>query len=147
MVTEDPRSSLFDPELLRRVVRQLELTDIDELEIRQGDAYLLLRRTPGKRTFLTVASDDSAPAGIAISAPLTGVFYIRASPDQLPFVEPGTMIEPGQVVALIETMKLFNEVVADVAGEVLTVVVQDGDLVETGQPLIYVRPGGEGDVA
>lgn len=143
METQDRRSSLFDPELLRRVVRQLEHTDIDELEVRQGDARLFLRRVPLKRVGIAAAPVETEQAGVAVVAPLTGVFYTRASPEQLPYVEAGTIVELGQVVALIETMKLFNEVTADVAGEVLTVVVHDGDLVETGQPLMYLRPAME----
>lgn len=144
MGDEDRRRSLLDPEVLRRLFRQLETTDIDELEVNVGDARLFLRREPGKRTLVQVPPAESAPAGIPVPAPLTGVFYARSSPDQAPFVEPGALVEAGQVVALIETMKLFNEVTVDVTGEVLSIAVRDGDLVETGQPLMYVQPRGEG---
>jgi biotin carboxyl carrier protein len=60
-----------------------------------------------------------------------------------PFVTVGSQVAPGQVVALIETMKLFNEVISEIAGEVIDVPVSEGDLVEAGQPIIYVRMGGE----
>jgi acetyl-CoA carboxylase biotin carboxyl carrier protein len=57
-------------------------------------------------------------------------------------VTPGSVVAPGDVVALIETMKLFNEVTADVGGAVTSVVASDGDLVEAGQPLLYVSAEG-----
>jgi acetyl-CoA carboxylase biotin carboxyl carrier protein len=120
----------------------LEATDIDEFEVVNGDSRVYVRREPGRRQAVDVAERaESAPReGVAIAAPLTGVYYPRASPDEPPFVSPGTIIAPGQIVALIETMKLFNEVTADLGGEVLSIVVQQGDLVEAGQPLMYVRP-------
>lgn len=145
MEAEDRRPSLLDPEVLRRLFRQLESTDIDELEIIAGDARLFLRREPGTHPSTPVPPTESVPIGVPVSAPLTGVFYARASPDQPPFVELGALIEPGQVVALIETMKLFNEVTVDVGGEVLSVAAQDGDLVEMGQTLMYINPRGEGE--
>jgi acetyl-CoA carboxylase biotin carboxyl carrier protein len=131
----------LDDAVLRRLFRDLQGTDIDELEIEIGDARLYLRREPGggiagQRTPGTTRED--AP-GEAIVAPLTGVFYARPSPEEPAFVSPGEVIAAGHVVGLIETMKLFNEVMADVAGEILEVVAQDGDLVEVGQPLVYVR--------
>ncbi len=140
---EDRRSSLLDPEILRRLFRQLESTDVDEFEVVLGDARLFLRREPGKRQPMRTPPAESAPAGIPLPAPLTGVFYTRSEPNQPPFVEPGDLIEPGQVVALIETMKLFNEVTVDVAGEVVSLAAQDGDLVETGQPLMYIQARAE----
>lgn len=146
MEPEDQHPSLLDPTVLRRLFRQLESTDIDELEIVAGDARLFLRREPGKSSPIQAPPPaESAPVGIPVPAPLTGVFYARSSPEQPPFVEPGAMVEPGQVVALIETMKLFNEVTVEVAGEVQSVVAHDGDLVETGQTLLYIRPRDEGE--
>lgn len=145
MEAEDRRPSLLDPTVLRRLFHQLESTDIDELEIVAGDSRLFLRREPGKRPSSQAPPTESVPLGVPVPAPLTGVFYARSSPDQPPFVELGAVIEPGQVVALIETMKLFNEVTVDVGGEVLSVAAQDGDLVEMGQALMYIRPRGEGE--
>ncbi|HZU11387.1 MAG TPA: biotin/lipoyl-containing protein [Chloroflexota bacterium] len=134
---------LLDPATLRELLRHLEQTDVDELEVVSGEARLYLRREPGKRGAVGPGERPrEAPAGVPIVAPLTGVFYARSSPDQSPYVAPGDVIQPGQVVALIETMKLFNEVVAEIAGEVLSIAVDEGDLIEAGQPILYVRPGG-----
>jgi acetyl-CoA carboxylase biotin carboxyl carrier protein len=73
------------------------------------------------------------------------MFYGRPSPEQAAFVSEGDLVEPGQVVGLIETMKLFNEVTAEVFGEVLRIAVGDGDMVELGQPLVFVRPADPGE--
>lgn len=135
------QQSLLDPQTLRELFRQLEATDVDELEVVTGTSRLYLRREPGRRTSVQAGPGaGSAPAGVPIVAPLTGVYYARPTPDQPPFVTPGTTIEAGQVVALIETMKLFNEVLSEIAGEVIDVTVHEGDLVEVGQPIMYVRP-------
>jgi acetyl-CoA carboxylase biotin carboxyl carrier protein len=140
--------SLLDPETLRELLHFLESTDIDELEVVHGDSRVFLRREPGQRAAHVL---DEAPEGpstdpsFAITAPLTGVFWGRPSPEQPAFVSEGEVVEPGQVVALIETMKLFNEVTADLFGEVTRVAVADGDLVESGQELVYVLPTAAGE--
>jgi biotin carboxyl carrier protein len=141
---------MLDPETLERLLRQLETTDIDELEIVQGDARIYVRREPGHRgTYVPDTRQDTTEdeSVLAITAPLTGVFYGRSSPEQPAFVVEGQAVEPGQVVALIETMKLFNEVTAETYGEVTRIAVVDGDLVEFGQPLVYIQliEPGEGE--
>jgi acetyl-CoA carboxylase biotin carboxyl carrier protein len=138
--------SLLDPETLRQLLRRIEATDVEELEVVLGPSRLYLRREPGKRAVLEteLRSPDSlhtAP-GVPVIAPLTGVYYSRPTPDQPVFAEPGMVVEAGQVVALIETMKLFNEVITEVSGEVVEILAHDGDLVESGKPIMYVRPGG-----
>lgn len=135
--------SILDPETLEHLLHQLETTDVDELEIVQGDARIYVRREPGQRGEFTPRHHPpllDQESDFAITAPLTGIFYGRPSPEQAAFVEVGQPVEPGQVVALIETMKLFNEVTADLHGEVIRFTVTDGDLVELGQPLVYIKP-------
>lgn len=138
--------SLLDPETLRQLLRRIEVTDVEELEVVLGPSRLYLRREPGKRAVLEAESrgvDGSRAApGVPVIAPLTGVYYSRPTPDQPVFAEPGMVVEAGQVVALIETMKLFNEVITEVSGEVVDILAHDGDLVESGKPIMYVRPGG-----
>lgn len=134
--------SVLDIEVLRSLVRRLESTDVDELEVEFGSARLYIRREPGRPTALAtgpVPSNAERVDGSPLGAPLTGVFYTRPGPDQPPFVEVGTPVAAGQVVGLIETMKLFNEVISDMSGEVTSLDVQDGDLVQAGQPLMHIR--------
>jgi acetyl-CoA carboxylase biotin carboxyl carrier protein len=143
---EETQPSLLDAATLRRLFRQLQETDIDELEVIHGSSRLYLRREPGQ-TAGSLAPDEAgvggSTRGVPISAPLTGVYYSRADPSQDAYVTVGDIVEQGQVVALIETMKLFNEVVSELSGEVTAISVDDGDLVEAGQPLMYIAPGAQ----
>ena len=70
-----------------------------------------------------------------IKSPIVGVFYAAASPDAKPFVEIGSRVKKGDVVCIVEAMKLMNEITAEFDGEVVDVCVHNGDVVEYGQPL------------
>ena len=76
----------------------------------------------------------------AVVAPLTGLFYASPSPGAEPYVKPGAQVLAGQVIGLIEAMKLFNEIKSDLAGRVVKVVPESGTLVKAKQPLIEVDP-------
>ncbi len=78
---------------------------------------------------------------IAVTAPMLGTFYRAASPGESPFVQPGDEVGPDDTVCLVEVMKLFNSVKAGVAGTVEKILVENGALVEYGQPLILIRKG------
>jgi acetyl-CoA carboxylase biotin carboxyl carrier protein len=75
---------------------------------------------------------------LEITAPMPGIFYHRPSPDQAPFVEVGQVISPGDVVGLIEVMKMFQEIHSDVAGVVEAILVDSEDPVAMGQPIISI---------
>ena len=76
---------------------------------------------------------------MAVVAPLTGVFYSAASPDADPFVNAGDTIQPGQPVCIVEAMKVFNEIKAEVGGTVAAIVAKNGQLVQKGDALIRVQ--------
>jgi acetyl-CoA carboxylase biotin carboxyl carrier protein len=90
------------------------------------------------------AAGDSAvpapPSRPSVKAPLTGIWYASPAPGSAPFVEVGRELAVGQVVGLIEAMKLFNEIKSDIAGRVVRVVPETGALVKAKQPLIEVEP-------
>jgi acetyl-CoA carboxylase biotin carboxyl carrier protein len=75
-----------------------------------------------------------------IKSPIVGTFYAAASPESQPFVKVGDAIQEGKVVCIVEAMKLMNEIEADVSGDVVRVLVENGQPVEYGQPLFAVRP-------
>ncbi|AGT32738.1 acetyl-CoA carboxylase [Geobacillus genomosp. 3] len=83
-----------------------------------------------------------APAGNLhqITSPMVGTFYAAPAPDKPPYVKPGDQVKKDTVVCIIEAMKLFNEIEAEVDGEIVEVLVQNGQLVEYGQPLFLVKP-------
>ena len=80
------------------------------------------------------------PLGLEIKSPMVGTFYRAPAPDAPPFVEVGQEIEPGQVLCIIEAMKLMNEIKAEVRGRILQILVENGQPVEFGQVLFLVEP-------
>ena len=84
----------------------------------------------------TITDIDS---GNVVNSPLVGTFYKAASPDSKPFVEVGTKVKKGQILGIIEAMKLMNEIESDFDGVVEAILVNDGDVVEFGQALFRIR--------
>ena len=122
------------------LIAALQDTAVSEVEIRFGDTAVFLRRRPGVE-LQPPARDARAPSEeparrTAIKAPLNGIFYDRSSPQAEPFVQVGDRVEAGQVVAMIEAMKVFNEIHAELSGRVTAVLVESGDVVQGGQDLI-----------
>ncbi|GMA52397.1 biotin carboxyl carrier protein of acetyl-CoA carboxylase [Alicyclobacillus contaminans] len=74
-----------------------------------------------------------------VTAPMVGTFYRAPAPDAAPFVERGTKVNPKTVVCIVEAMKLMNEIEAEVTGEVVDILVENGQLVEYGQPLFKIK--------
>lgn len=76
----------------------------------------------------------------AVTSPMVGTFYRASSPDEAPFVEMGDSIRKGQPVCIIEAMKLMNEIEAEISGQVMEIAVANGEPVEYGQTLLWVKP-------
>ena len=87
-----------------------------------------------------LAAADARPLAHVVAAPLTGVFYRSPSPGAVPYLREGGPVNAGQVIGLIEAMKLFNEIKSDVTGTVRRLVAGDGALVKAREPLIEVEP-------
>ncbi len=87
------------------------------------------------------AAPEEAPAleGHVLSSPIVGTFYVAPSPDAPPYAEVGSKVEKGQVVCIVEAMKLMNEIEADVSGVITSVVAGNGDPVEFGAPLFVIQ--------
>ncbi len=142
-------ASLLD--LIDRLTSLLERSDLVELEVEAGETGIVLRKPAALATQAAtlVAAHATAPAPAAeapevttkaVYAPLTGIFYAAPSPGAPPFVTEGQHVVVGQVIGLIEAMKLFNEIKSDVSGRVVRVVAPSGKLVKAKQPLIEVEP-------
>ncbi len=86
------------------------------------------------------APADDCPNCVEIKAPIVGTFYRRPAPDAEPYVKEGDRVEKGQVLCIIEAMKLFNEIESEVSGIVRKILVEDGEPVEYGQPLFLIEP-------
>jgi len=87
-----------------------------------------------------VGSQDESSKYIEIKSPIIGTFYRKPSPDKPVFVEVGGAVTPNTIVCMVEAMKLFNEIEAEVSGKIVKVLVEDGTPVEFGQPIFLVDP-------
>jgi acetyl-CoA carboxylase biotin carboxyl carrier protein len=149
---------------LKELIEFLIEKDIAEFELERGDVKVRIKRgalvtvVPPVPTVSTAAahvaphaSPAAAPAAPAAAAseedglhvvksPIVGTFYESPSPGAPAFVKPGDSIESGQVLCIIEAMKLMNEIEADVAGELVKQLVNNGQPVEYGQALFTIRP-------
>ncbi|MGA8474798.1 MAG: biotin/lipoyl-containing protein [Candidatus Cybelea sp.] len=137
-----------ETQTLRELLAIMHEHDLETLKIKLGDAIYELSRRETERGS-SAAAPDSASAGelppslhanaTKVLAPLTGVFYRAASPDVAPYVEVGDRVEPGDVLCVLEAMKLFNEIQSDDAGTILRVVPDNGELVSQGDELFWIE--------
>lgn len=154
----------IDFKQLREFIEAIAKTDISELAIKEGDFELTIHKalptpappppvsppppaTPAPSPVLeTVEGEKITPATktrenwVEITSPMVGTFYRAPAPGEPPFVEVGDIISPGQVVCIIEAMKLMNEIEAEVGGRVMEIVVENGQPVEYGQTLMWIAP-------
>jgi len=86
------------------------------------------------------AAGEAQPGQVLVKSPIVGTYYEAASPDSAPFVNVGDTVEPGQVLCIIESMKLMNEIEAETAGVVAAKLVENGRPVEYGESLFSIRP-------
>ena len=87
----------------------------------------------------TAAVNTAVSAGHWVNAPMVGVFYAAPAPDAEPFVRVGQHVQRGDVLCIVEAMKLMNEITADADGEIAEICVENGQVVEFGQPLFRIR--------
>ena len=146
--------------LVDRLGSLLERSELSELAVEAGGTRLVLRKpaaiaptvaaapvaepaavaAPAAGAASDGAAAAEAPSKPSVKAPLTGVWYGSPAPGSAPFVAAGREVAVGQVVGLIEAMKLFNEIKSDLAGRVVRVIPESGALVKAKQPLIEVEP-------
>ena len=94
--------------------------------------------TPAAAPAGVAAAEDALPAGNIVKSPLVGTFYAAPSEDAAPFVKVGDSVKEGQVLAIVEAMKLMNEIESDFTGTVKEILVENGEAVELGQPLFVI---------
>jgi acetyl-CoA carboxylase biotin carboxyl carrier protein len=157
----DPPANPGDASLLvliDRLATLLDRTELTELEVQAGGTGLVLRKPsaiapaappPSGDGSGTVATAAAAPASAeaaapperpSVKAPLTGIWYASPAPGSAPYLALGGEVAVGQVIGLIEAMKLFNEIKSDLAGRIVRIHAENGKLVRAKQPLIEVEP-------
>jgi acetyl-CoA carboxylase biotin carboxyl carrier protein len=153
----------FDLNQVRELLAILNQTDIEELCLKSNDFELTIRKgcfSPTAASTVAVSTQPTAiaaePAVVAVAAtspimgdknwvevtsPMVGTFYRSPTPDEPSFIEVGDTIHRGQTICIIEAMKLMNELEAEVSGEVMEILVENGKPVEFGQPLMRIKIG------
>ena len=156
----------MDLRKIKKLIDLLEESNLAEIEIKEGEESVRLARTPRggiapapmmqaapmqvhaqapmpmqspteSATGGARAADD-LPDGHVLRAPMVGTFYTSPAPDKPPFVTVGQSVQAGETLAIIEAMKMFNPIEADVSGTVLKVVAENGQPIEFDQPLFVI---------
>lgn len=155
MATKSP----IDPDLVRELAELLNQTDLTEIEVEKGDLRVRVARSLATTVHVPAAPYPVAPAPAApapaapaavevkpgaghpgaVTSPMVGTAYCRPSPEAKPFVEVGSVVKQGERILLVEAMKTFNDIVAPRAGKVTAILVEDGQPVEYGEPLLVIE--------
>lgn len=156
----------MDLRKIKKLIELLEESNLAEIEIHEGEESVRLMRqhpptsqpvaiqAPPSAVSYTTASSNNAPVsklsdgqeaaaevmpeGEIIRSPMVGTFYGAANPDSPPFVSVGSSVSEGDVLCLVEAMKMFNQIEAEFSGEVVAVLVKDGQPVEFDEPLFVI---------
>jgi acetyl-CoA carboxylase biotin carboxyl carrier protein len=156
----------LDIRKVKKLIELLEESGIAEIEIKEGEEAVRISRMPtgGVVTHVQPAmmqaptAAPAAPAAVAaapaataaaaparranehvVAAPMVGTFYAAASPGAKPFVEIGSEVKEGQVLCIIEAMKMMNQIESDKSGKITAIMATNGDPVEFGQPLFVIE--------
>lgn len=129
---------------IKELMQMVDTLQIAELEIAQMGFCIKIRKSsetaPAVEPKPVLEAKPALPADVMeVVAPMVGTFYHAPAPDAEPYVKPGETVEPGQVLCIIEAMKMMNEVESECRGKVVEVLVEDGAPVEYGQPLMRVQ--------
>jgi acetyl-CoA carboxylase, biotin carboxyl carrier protein len=137
---------------IRKLAELMQEFDLESAAVKEDDCEIQLRRA--SNTIVPVFSHappaaspapaDEAPAepipdGKLVTSPIVGVFYSASAPDALPFAAIGQTVAQGDVLCIVEAMKMMNEITADFGGEVTEILAKDGDIVAHGQPLFRLK--------
>lgn len=149
----------YDLNYIEKLIGLIENSSLTELTLEDGEQAIVLKKqkefvgaTP-VATPIVAQTNVSVPTteccdkieekeqikGTPIVSPMVGTYYSAPSPNAKPFVQVGDTVAPGQVVCIVEAMKLMNEIEAEVAGKITKICVADGEAVEYGQVLMYVE--------
>lgn len=145
----------MDLDEIKNLIEILQNTDITELQIEREGAKLKIKREKFFPSFEAVSSVVKPDVEentvikenpveeqkyITITSPIVGIFHRAPSPEAPPFVEVGSTVKKGQVLCIIEAMKLMNEIESDTDGTVLQILIENAHSVEYGEPLFRIEP-------
>lgn len=138
---------------LKELIELVKDTDITEIQVEKDGSKVKIKRekilssldmavhkTPAMREKISAESEDETQRLVTVTSPIVGTFYRSPTPDAAHFVEVGIKVNKGQVLCIIEAMKLMNEIESDVDGLVVKILVENGQPVEYGEPLFLIEP-------
>ncbi|MBM4146006.1 MAG: acetyl-CoA carboxylase biotin carboxyl carrier protein [Nitrospira sp.] len=139
---------------LKELLELLKDTDITELQVEKDGTKVKIKRekifsslemplhkpSAALREKITAEAEEETQRLVTITSPIVGTFYRTPSPEAVPFVEIGAKVNKGQVLCIVEAMKLMNEIESDVDGIVVKILVESGQPVEYGEPLFLIDP-------
>ena len=149
----------MDLRKIKKLIDLLEESNLAELEIKEGEEVVRLSRVPKSTAPVAAApiavaaapiaaapvaavveapAADALPAGHVVKAPMVGTFYTSATPGTPAFVKVGQQVKAGETLGIIEAMKMFNQIEADVAGTVQAILVENGQPVEFDEPMFVI---------
>lgn len=149
----------FETDYIEKLAKVLAETGLTEISLEDGEQAITLRKdvivssapqvvaaapvssVPAAPVVSANAAESAVPAkkGTPITSPMVGTFYKSPSPDSDPFVSVGASVKPGDVVCIVEAMKMMNEIESEISGKIVEICVEDGQPVEFGQVLMYVE--------
>jgi acetyl-CoA carboxylase biotin carboxyl carrier protein len=149
----------FDVDYIEKLAKIVADNELTEISLEEGEQAITIRKdlpeviSAGVQMPVAqapVSAPAVAPAqqketaepvkkGNAIVSPMVGTFYSKPAPDKEPFVKVGDSVSSGDVVCIVEAMKLMNEIESEFSGKIVEICVQDGEAVEYGQPIMYVE--------
>ncbi|HEX6594412.1 MAG TPA: acetyl-CoA carboxylase biotin carboxyl carrier protein [Bacillota bacterium] len=130
LVQPQPQPTVEAPVEQPKVTKSVEEKSTPELEKKETE------QTQEKET---KSSEEASDYDYEVVSPMVGTFYRKPSPESDPYVEVGSEVKDDTIVCIVEAMKLFNEIEAEATGEIVEILVEDGELVEYGQPLFRVK--------
>ena len=145
---------LIDQDVIRELAALLVETDLSEIEVEQDDLRIRVARNMSISAPVNVAPPAATPAPVApaanttsevstrpgtVTSPMVGTAYLASEPGATPFIEIGSNVRVGQTLMIVEAMKTMNAIPAPVAGKVTAILVEDGQPVEYGEPLLVIE--------
>ncbi len=152
----------MDIRKIKKLIELLEESDVEELEIKEGDDAVRISRRRQADPYVAqpvmasapppapraeshaeapqpeASPEESTPKGHIVPSPMVGTFYRAPAPNAAPFIEVGQQVKTGDVLCIVEAMKMMNQIEADRSGTVAEILVEDGQPVEFDQPLIVI---------
>ena len=146
----------MDIRKIKTLIEMLEESNLNEIEVSQGEESVRISKSSSQTNLVNNngvpintdinlntsndgIKDDQALSGNLVTSPIVGTFYRKPSPDKEPFVKVGDIVNKGDVLCIIEAMKMMNEIKSDFDGKILSIEIEDGQPVEFGQTIVVIE--------